>query len=173
VTNDSLTVPPIPPTVRLGPAGQRSIAASIAALFERAALLRPVQARALRSTILLRFAEDFDSVRIDLRGEEIYVVDALADGTTDDRAYDLLVEGSLPDIVALIAAPLAGGLPKPTSAAGRAAIGRLADGRVEFDGRLTVARALLQLLTVAPTPTPRRGRRRREPVQASSRETAG
>ena len=48
----------------------------------------------------------------------------------------------------LIAAPLTGGLPKPTTRPGRAALARLADGRVEFDGPLALGRKLLRLLAI-------------------------
>ena len=56
--------------------------------------------------------------------------------------------GRLSDISALIAAPLAAGLPNPATRAGRRAIVRLADGRVQFDGPLGLARDLLRLLAV-------------------------
>jgi len=52
------------------------------------------------------------------------------------------------DFTALIAAPLTGGLPKPTTRPGRAALARLADGRVEFDGTLALGRKLLRLLAI-------------------------
>jgi len=64
-----------------------------------------------------------------------------------DRAYDLEV-GRMGDVTALIAAPLTGGLPKPTTRPGRAALARLADGRVEFDGPLALGRKLLRLLAI-------------------------
>jgi hypothetical protein len=65
-----------------------------------------------------------------------------------DRAYDLEVSGRMGDVTALIAAPLTGGLPKPTTRPGRAALARLADGRVEFDGPLALGRKLLRLLAI-------------------------
>jgi len=52
------------------------------------------------------------------------------------------------DVTALIAASLTGGLPKPTTRPGRAALARLADGRVEFDGPLALGRKQLRLLAI-------------------------
>ena len=136
-----------PPLILLGAGHGASVTASIYAIVDRGAQLRPQLARELRGSVLLEFTEGYVPTRIDFRGDEIDV----ADGSEQDRAHDLLVQGSLPDIVALIAAPLAGGLPKPTSAQGRAALARLADGRVEFEGPLRLARGLMRLLSVAPT----------------------
>ena len=84
-------------------------------------------------------------MRIDLRGDEIEVADDV-DG--EPRAYDLELSGRLGDVATLVVAPLAGGLPKPTTRRGRRAIARLADGRVDFDGPLGLARNLLRLLAV-------------------------
>ena len=50
-----------------------------------------------------------------------------------------------------MSAPLAGGVPKPTSKAGRAALARIADGRVDFTGKLGLGRRLLQLMSVHPS----------------------
>jgi hypothetical protein len=142
--------PPLVPAetqvpVRLENIADDSVAATIRALVERGALLRPELAASMESSVQLHFLEGYPPVRIDFCGEEIIV----SDTTPDDRAYDLAIEGRLPDVVTLIAAPLAGGLPKPTSGAGRAALARLADGRVEFNGPLQIGRELLRLLCVA------------------------
>jgi hypothetical protein len=122
------------------------VAAAVFAFVERGAILRPQHARELRGSVLLRFGADFPAVEIDLRGDEIVVGDARA----DDRARDLVVEAAFHDFVALVASPLTGGLPRPTSAIGRAALGRLADGRIEFEGPLRLARGLLRLLSALP-----------------------
>ena len=53
-----------------------------------------------------------------------------------------MIRGSLPDIVQLTAAPLFGGLPKPTNARGRAALSRMAGGRVKIEGSPLLARRL-------------------------------
>jgi hypothetical protein len=137
--------------VRLGRTGGGSVTAAVFAFVERGAMLRPQHASALRGSVLLRFSEDYEAVAIDLRGDEIVVADAHA----GDRAHDLVVEGAFHDFAALIAAPLTGGLPRPTTASGRAAIGRLADGRIEFEGPLRLARGLLRLISALPDEQPR------------------
>jgi len=134
------------PKVRLGRAGGGSIAAAVFAFVERGAILRPHHARELRGSVLLRFSEDYQAVEIDLRGDEILVADA----RDADRAHDLVIEGAFHDFAALIAAPLTGGLPRPTTATGRAALGRLADGRIDIEGPLRLARGLLRLISAFP-----------------------
>jgi hypothetical protein len=138
--------------VRLGRAGGSSVTAAVFAFVERGSMLRPEQAGELRGSVLLRFSEDYEAVEIDLRGDEIVVADA----RDADRAHDLVVEGAFHDFAALISAPLTGGLPRPTSAIGRAAIGRLADGRIEFEGPLRLARGLLRLISAVPDKQPAR-----------------
>lgn len=151
---------PIAPPVRLGHIGDDSVAVSVYVLVRHGVQQHPDLAAAMRASIRMRFAEGYAPVRIDLRGDEIEVGDEL---DADDRAYDLDFSGRLGDVTALIAAPLAGGLPKPTTRQGRRAIARLADGRVEFDGSLALARNLLRLLAVDTTSAARapqdRGRR--------------
>ena len=134
------------PKVRLGRTGGGSIAAAVFAFVERGAILRPHHARELRGSVLLRFSEDYQAVEIDLRGDEILVADA----RDADRAHDLVIEGAFHDFAALIAAPLTGGLPRPTTATGRAALGRLADGRIDIEGPLRLARGLLRLISAFP-----------------------
>lgn len=123
-------------------------------------LLRPQHARQLRGSVLLRFSEDYQAVEVDLRGDEILVADA----PDADRAHDLVLEGAFHDFAALLAAPLTGGLPRPTNAIGRAALGRLADGRIEFEGPLRLARGLLQLMSALPDK--QRSRLPQEPAAA-------
>jgi hypothetical protein len=141
-----MTVRAAQPTVRLGRAGGGSISPAVFAFVERGATLRPQHARELRGSVLLRFSEDYEAVEVDFRGEEIEVSDA----RDTDRAHDLVVEGSFHDFAALIAAPLTGGLPRPTTALGRSALARLADGRIEFEGPLRLARGLLRLISALP-----------------------
>jgi hypothetical protein len=153
------------PAVILGRLSDDSLAASVYVLVRHGAQLRPVLATELRGSVLLRFADDYSPVRVDFRGEEILVEDARH---VEDRAHDLEIVGRLGDVNALIAAPLAGGLPKPTSQRGRQALARLADGRVDFIGALGLARKVLMLLAVdsaAATDT-RRARREREQRRA-------
>lgn len=151
------------PVVRLGHVADDSIAASVYVLVCHGCALRPDQARDFNASVVLRFPDGYSPVRIDFRGDEIEVYD---DERSDDRAHDLEITGRLGDVNALIAAPLAGGLPKPTTTRGRAALARLADGRVEFDGPLRLARKLLKLLAVEPSPKSRRSRS----VEVSIRE---
>jgi hypothetical protein len=144
-----------PPTVWLGDTAYDSIAVSIYVLVRDGSRRRLQLSAAMRGSIRLRFADDHPAVRIEFRGDEIEVADDL-DG--DAAPCDLELNGTLGDIAALIVAPLAGELPNPTTRAGRQAIVRLADGRVELDGPLVLARDLLRLLAVdadrAPTRSP-------------------
>lgn len=135
----------LPPAVILGDLADDSIAAAVYVLVRHGALLRPALAAELRGSVLLRLAEAYPPVRIAFRGDEIEVEDAR---DVEDRAHDLEIVGRLGDVNSLLAAPLAGGLPKPTSQRGRAALARLADGRVDFIGGLTLARKVLMLLAV-------------------------
>jgi hypothetical protein len=133
------------PVVRLGHVAEDSVAANLYVIVAHGVGHRPEMAAAMRCSVLLRFLDGYAPVRIDFRGDEVEVADD-AEGT--DRAHDLEVTGRMGDVTALIAAPLAGGLPKPTTRAGRAALARLADGRVEFDGPLALGRRLLHLLAI-------------------------
>jgi hypothetical protein len=145
-TADAL-VPALPeqvPPVRVGELHGESIAAAIAPIVERGVQRRPELASVLEASVLLTFPEGYTPVRIDFRGHEIVV----SDTTADDMAHDLAIEGRLPDVIALITAPLAGGLPRPTTSGGRAAIARLADGRVDFTGSLRTARSVIRLLAL-------------------------
>jgi len=151
------------PEVILGTLSDDSVAPAIFGLVRGGAAARPELAAQMRGSIVLRFAEDYPGVRIDFRGDEIEVGDEIGG---EDRAIDLLVSGRMGDINALIAAPLAGGLPRPTSPRGRKALARLADGRVDLDGPLLLGRKLIMLLTLEDA-LPKRRRR------ASSRAPTG
>ena len=61
---------------------------------------------------------------------------------------DLVVSGSLPDVVHLTSAPMVGGVPNPLGTRGRAALGRLASRRVRLQGSSTLGRRLLRLLAL-------------------------
>ena len=130
--------------MRLGHLADDSIAVSVYVLVLQGAQQRPELAAALRGSVRMRFVDGYPPVRIDFRGDEIEIAD---DAAGVDRACDLEVSGRLGDVSARVA-PLAGGLPKPTTRRGRRAITRLADGRVDFDGPLALARNLLRLLAV-------------------------
>ena len=139
--------PPSPdaPLVRLGHEADDSVAVSVFVLVRHGAEQRPDQAAAMRGRVRLRLGDGYAPVIVDFRGDEIEVADEPDEA---DLACDLELGGRLGDISKLIAAPLAGGLPNPTTRAGRKAITRLADGRVELDGSLVLARNLLRLLAV-------------------------
>jgi hypothetical protein len=153
------------PKVRLGRTGGGSISAAVFAFIERGAMLRPALARTLRGSVLLRFTEDYQAVEVDLRGDEIVVADA----RDADRAHDLVLEGAFHDLAALLAAPLTGGLPRPTNANGRAALSRLADGRIELEGPLRLARGVLRLMSALPEKqaSPRGGAAQGTPTRPS------
>lgn len=133
------------PLVCLGHLSDDSIAVSVYVLVRHGVERRPDLAAALRGRVRMPFADGYSPVRIDFRGDEIEVADEAIDS---DRAYDLELSGRLGDVSALIATPLAAGLPNPTTRRGRQAIARLADGRVDIDGPLALARGLLRLLAV-------------------------
>ena len=141
------------PLVRLGKLADGSVAPSVYVLVRYGSALRPQLAESMRGSVALRFGEGYAPVRIDFCGDVIDVSDDAAD---EDRACDLVLSGRLADVNALVVAPLAGGLPKPTTRLGRSAIARLADGRVDFDGPLSLGRALLRLLAIDPVPVSRR-----------------
>lgn len=137
------------PLVCLGALSDDSIAASVYVLVRHGAEQRPELAGAILGRVRMRFADGYSPVRIDFRGDEIEVADEARDSAP---VHDLELSGRLGDISTLIAAPLAGGLPKPTNRRGRRAIACLADGRVDIDGPLALARNLLRLLAIdAPT----------------------
>jgi hypothetical protein len=130
------------PSVKLGHVAANGISASVLGLVERGAHKRPKLARSLEGVVELRFAEDYAAVRIDFSGEDVLVEDANGRRSTPD----LVIQGSLPDIVQLAAAPLFAGVPNPTSKRGRTALARVAGGKVRIEGSPVLARRLLKLL---------------------------
>jgi len=68
---------------------------------------------------------------------------ALADG---GLAPALRISGALPDLVALLMAPLLGGVPSPIDSCGRAALGLFASRRVRIDGGLGLMRRFLGVI---------------------------
>ena len=133
------------PVVRLGHVSDDSVAANLYVIVAHGVGHRPDLAASMQGSVIIRFLDGYAPVRIDFRGDEIEVGDDVESG---DRAHDLEVIGRMGDVTALIAAPLTGGLPKPTRRPGRAALARLADGRVEFNGPLALGRRLLRLLAI-------------------------
>jgi hypothetical protein len=61
---------------------------------------------------------------------------------------DILVEGSLTEIIAIMTTPTVRGVPKLTDARGWSALATIAAGRVRFRGNLRRARQLVRLLQI-------------------------
>ena len=122
------------------------VSPSIFGLIERGVAREPEIAGKMRGRIVLRFAEGFSPVRINFRPRSVVVEDG------DSRRPDLVIAGSLPDIVHFATVPtLRGrlhGVPDPRRPRGRRALRRLASGRIRVEGDNTLARRLLRLLAV-------------------------
>ena len=135
-----------PPKIRLGRMVEDGVSPSIFGLIERGVAREPEVARKMRGRIVFRFAEGFSPVRIDFRPRSVVVEDG------DSRKPDLVIAGSLPDIVHFATVPtLHGrlhGVPDPRRPRGRRALRRLASGRIRVEGDNTLARRLLRLLAV-------------------------
>ena len=134
-----------PPRVRLGHLAPNGIAPSVLALVERGAQRRPAQARGMTGKIEIRFEEPYAPVRLTFGADEVLVEDASDDGAFD---ADLVIRGSLPDVVQLAAAPQLGGVPKLTDKRGRRALVGVARGRVRLEGSQRLGRRLLRLLEI-------------------------
>ena len=135
-----------PPSVRLGAMADNGIAPSVFVLVERGVERRPDVARSLAGRVLeLRFEEGFAPVRIAFERDAVLVEDVVPPA---ERAPDAVIAGPLPPLIRLAAAPSVAGVPKLTSAAGRAALGSVASGRVRISGRRGVARRVLRLLQI-------------------------
>jgi hypothetical protein len=134
------------PQVRLGRMVEDGVAPSILGLIERGVSRDPGLAAQMRGRVVFRFEEDFSPMRINFRPRGVVVEDG------DLRKPDLVIAGRLPDIVHFATVPtLRGrlhGLPDPRRARGRAALGRLASGRVRIEGDNALARRLLRLLAI-------------------------
>lgn len=132
------------PQVQLGVLAPNGISASMFALVERGVVRRPRIAKGLAGTVEIRFKEDFAPLRVVFGKNEVLVEDAV-----EERGNpDLVIQGSLPDVVQLASAPLFGGVPRPTHARGRAALAHVAGGRVKVEGSPLLARRLLKLLEI-------------------------
>jgi hypothetical protein len=134
------------PSIRLGRMVEDGVAPSIFGLVERGISREPGLAAEMRGRVVFRFEEEFSPLRINFRPRSVVVEDG------DLRKPDLVIAGRLPDIVHFATVPtLRGrlrGVPDPRRARGRAALGRLASGRVRIEGDNALARHLLRLLSV-------------------------
>jgi hypothetical protein len=133
-----------PHRVRLGHQAPNGIAAGLLALVERGATRRPRVAREVRGRVEIRFAEDYAPVRLHFEDDHVLV----EDGNGRRWQSDLVIEGSLPDVIQLATAPLVGGIPRPTNRRGRAALASLAARRVRIAGSPMLARRVMKLLEV-------------------------
>lgn len=119
------------PSAKLGHQATNGISASIYALVDRGLAKRARAARVIRGTVELRFKEDFATVRITFGEDEVLVEDV-----ERARKADLVISGSLPDVVQLTSAPI-----------GRA-VARVAGRRVKISGNPLLARRLMKLLEI-------------------------
>jgi hypothetical protein len=135
-----------PTTVRLGRLVENGVAPSIYGLLERGIERRPTVVAQMRGRVVFRFAEGFAPLRIGFKARTVVVEDG------DMRNPDVVISGSLPDIVHFLTVPMLrgrlGGVPDPRGRRGRAALGRVARGRVRIEGERALARRLLQLLAI-------------------------
>jgi hypothetical protein len=129
--------------VRLGHVAPNGISPSMFGLIEHGAQRRPSASRSLDGRIELRFTEDYAPIRVTFEPGGILVEDA---GDDEGWSPDLVITGSLPEVVQLASAPLMGGIPKLTDRRGRAALASVAGRRVRIEGSTKLARRLLQLL---------------------------
>ncbi len=134
------------PRVRLGRMVEDGVSPSIFGLIERGIAREPELLAQMRGRAVFRFSEDFSPLRVSFKPRVVVVEDG------DLRKPDLVIAGSLPDIVHFATVPTLGGrlhgVPDPRDARGRAALQRLASGRVRMDGDSALARRLLRLLAV-------------------------
>ena len=134
------------PRVRLGRMVEDGIAPSILGLIERGIVREPELAARMRGRVVFRFRDDFSPLRISFRPRTVVIEDG------DLRRPDLVIAGRLPDIVHFATVPMLGGrlrgVPDPRAARGRAALARLASGRVHLEGDRALARRVFRLLAV-------------------------
>lgn len=122
--------------MRLGVTGDGSIAASIFALVERGALLRPTALDVLRGEIELRFGEGYPPVRLRFADDGALVEDGPC------AAPDVVVTAALPDLVRMTTLAPVLGMPRP------AALRLIAGGRVRLRGDRRLGWRLLSLMAL-------------------------
>lgn len=133
----------VPPEVELGVLLDGGLAPAIAAIVERGVRRRPHRANRLALEIEIKVAGPYPPTRVQFTPGRVLVEDGPA------QAPMLAIEGALPDLVALLSAPLAiGGVPNPATARGRLALSKVATGKVRFVGPLGLRREILALLRI-------------------------
>jgi hypothetical protein len=118
------------------------LAPAILAIVERGARRRPELAGRLQVEVELAVHGGYPPVRVLFEGRSVLV----EDGPAVDP--DLRVEGELADLISLLVAPLAGGVPLPITARGRTALGMVATRRVRLRGRLGLLRRVLAVIRI-------------------------
>jgi hypothetical protein len=131
-----------PTVVRLGATRPDGIAPAVLALVERGVRLRPRSIRGMRGEVELRFYEDIAPVTISFAEGLVVVEDGPA------RRPALVISAGIADFVGMTTASTVGGVPNPVVRRGRAAIARVATGRVQMRGRRALGRRLLRLLAL-------------------------
>jgi hypothetical protein len=124
---------------RLGRLDPDGIAPAVLALVERGLERRPRAVAGLQGEVELRFHEGYAPVRLAFTEAEVIVEDG---GAADP---DLVITGSLPDIIHLAVVPSFGGVPRSWRA-----LGALATGRVRLEGERALGPRLLALLRLTP-----------------------
>jgi hypothetical protein len=112
------------------------------AIIDRGVRRRPDLARSLNVEVELSFQEQHPPVRIMFGKEGVLVEDGPA------SAPALRIEGQLGDHIALMVAPVVGGLPSVFDPRGRAALGMVVSRRVRIHGNLGLVRRFLGVIHV-------------------------
>ena len=111
---------------------------------------------------MIRFRDEIAPVRISFGRRVIRVEDG------DLRSPDLVVTGSLPHVVQLTVTPMVRfGIPDFRDSRGRAALLRVASGRVRLGGDLGMARRMLEMMAVPAPDGPHRRARTARPAAAA------
>ncbi len=128
--------------VRLGALEQGGLAPAVMAIIDRGVRRRPDLARSLRAEVELSFQDGHPPVRIVFADEVVTVEDGPAENP------DVRIDGRLGDHIALMVAPVVGGLPSVFDARGRAALGMVVSRRVRIQGSLGLLRRFLGVIHV-------------------------
>jgi hypothetical protein len=133
----------LPPRVELGELIDGGLAPALAAIVERAVRRRPHRANRLELEIEVKVVGPYPPTRVSFTPGRVIVEDGPA------RSPSLRIEGALPDLVSLLSVPIGiAGLPNPITPRGRAALSKVATGRVRFEGSLALRREILALLRI-------------------------